>query len=120
MLVKAAVRRTWRRHDPEFKRQVIEACQEPGASVAAIALANGLNTNMLRKWVRDHQAESEPGQAEAKLDAESSALVQVAVAPSVPLGEIRVDVRRGGVAVQMAWPVDAVASLGQCLRELLR
>jgi hypothetical protein len=28
-------------------------------------------------------------------------------------------VRRGGTTVQMAWPVDAVASLGQCLRELL-
>ncbi len=52
MLVKAAVRRTRRRHDPEFKRQVIEACQEPGVSVAAIALANGQNTNMLRKSAR--------------------------------------------------------------------
>lgn len=119
MLVKAAARRTRRRHDPEFKAQVIAACLQPGVSVAAIALANGLNTNMLRKWVRDHHAESEPGLAEPKLGAESSALVQVAMAPNVPLAEIRVDVRRGGVAVQMAWPVDAVASLGPCLRELL-
>jgi len=33
--------------------------------------------------------------------------------------EIRVDVRRGGTTVQMAWPLEAAASLGQCLRELL-
>ncbi len=119
MLVKAAARRTRRRHDLEFKRQLIEACQEPGVSVAAIALANGLNTNMLRKWIRDHQVESAPGQAEPKLGVESSTLVSVAVVPKVTPGEIRIDVRRGVVTMQMAWPVDAVASLGPCLRELL-
>ena len=119
MVVKAAPRRTRRRHDPEFKEQVIAACLQPGVSVAAIALANGLNTNMLRKWVRDHRAESEPSQAVAELAAAPPAMVQLTVAPSVPPPEIRLDVRRGGTTIQMAWPVDAVASLGQCLRELL-
>lgn len=119
LVVKAAPRRTKRRHDPEFKEQVIAACLHPGVSVAAIALANGLNTNMLRKWVRDHRTESEPDQAKAELAAAPSAMVQLTVAPNVPPAEIRLDVRRGGTTVQMAWPVDAVASLGQCLRELL-
>jgi len=119
MVVKAAPRRTRRRHSPEFKEQVIAACLHPGVSVAAIALANGLNTNMLRKWVRDHRAESGPDQANAELAAAPSAMVQLTVAPSVPPAEIRLDVRRGGTTVQMAWPVDAVASLGHCLRELL-
>jgi len=119
MVVKAAPRRTRRRHSPEFKEQVIAACLHPGVSVAAIALANGLNTNMLRKWVRDHRVESGPDQANAELAAAPSAMVQLTVAPSAPPAEIRLDVRRGGTTVQMAWPVDAVASLGQCLRELL-
>ena len=119
MVVKAAPRRTRRRHDPEFKEQVIAACLHPGVSVAAIALANGLNTNMLRKWVRDHRAESEAGQVVTELAATSSAMVPLTVAPSEPPAEIRLDVRRGGTTVQMAWPVDAVASLGHCLRELL-
>jgi transposase len=119
MVVKAAPRRTRRRHDPEFKEQIIATCLHPGVSVAAIALANGLNTNMLRKWVRDHCAESEPDKAVAELAAAPSAMVQLTVAPNVPPAEIRLDVRRGGTTVQMAWPVDAVASLGQCLRELL-
>ena len=118
-VVKAAPRRTRRRHSPEFKEQVIAACFHPGVSVAAIALANGLNTNMLRKWVRDHRVESGPDQANAELAAAPSAMVQLTVAPSAPPAEIRLDVRRGGTTVQMAWPVDAVASLGQCLRELL-
>ena len=119
MVVKAAPRRTRRRHSPEFKEQVIAACLHPGVSVAAIALANGLNTNMLRKWVRDHRTESGPDPAKAELAAAPSAMVQLTVAPNVPPAEIRLDVRRGGTTVQMAWPVDAVASLGQCLRELL-
>ena len=51
--------------------------------------------------------------------ATKAAELSTSVAPSVPPAEIRLDVRRGGTTVQMAWPVDAVASLGQCLRELL-
>ena len=45
------------RYSLEFKREVIAACLEPGVSKAAIALANGLNANMLRRWV----VESSPG-----------------------------------------------------------
>lgn len=61
MVVKAAPRRARRRHSLEFKEEAIAACLHPGVSVAAIAPANGLNANMLRKWDRDHRAESEPG-----------------------------------------------------------
>jgi len=42
------------RHSPQFKQQVVAACAEPGAPVAGIALAHGLNANMLRKWIREH------------------------------------------------------------------
>jgi transposase-like protein len=35
----------------EFKAQVLAEHQQPGASVAAIALAHGLNVNLLRKCV---------------------------------------------------------------------
>lgn len=38
-------------HSAEFKAQVLAECQQPGASVAAIALAHGLNVNLLRKWL---------------------------------------------------------------------
>lgn len=40
-----------RTHGAEFKAQVIAECQQPGASVAAVALAHGLNVNLLRKWL---------------------------------------------------------------------
>ena len=37
------------------KKALVEACLQPGVSVAASALANGVNANLLRKWIRQHQ-----------------------------------------------------------------
>ena len=45
---KSLIRRT---HSPEFKAQVLVACQQPGASIAAVALAHGLNSNVVHKWL---------------------------------------------------------------------
>ena len=38
------------RYSDEFKRNVMAACKQPGISTAAVALANGLNANLLRRW----------------------------------------------------------------------
>ena len=43
-------RRTKRSHSEEFKESVVQACAQPGASVSGIALANGVNANLVRKW----------------------------------------------------------------------
>jgi transposase len=45
---------TRRRHDAAFKHELIERSLQPGASVSAIALENGINTNLLFKWRRMH------------------------------------------------------------------
>ena len=44
-----------RRYDPQAKRALIQACLEPDISLAGLALAHGVNANMLRKWVVKHQ-----------------------------------------------------------------
>lgn len=41
-----------RRHSAQFKREVLAACNEPGASIAGVALAFGLNANLVRQWRR--------------------------------------------------------------------
>jgi transposase len=47
-----------RSFDPMDKRRLIDACQQPGASLSGLALKAGVNANQLRKWVRLHlQAE---------------------------------------------------------------
>jgi transposase len=38
-----------RRFSADFKAQIVAACNQPGASVA---LANGLNANLVHKWRR--------------------------------------------------------------------
>ena len=45
-------RRTFSR---EYKREIIQECSIPGASVAAIALAHRINANQVRKWVVQHR-----------------------------------------------------------------
>lgn len=48
----------WRRYHPEeFKLAVIEACGEPGASVAGIAMFNGVNANQVRHRMRERGIE---------------------------------------------------------------
>lgn len=39
-----------RRHSAELKAKVLAACDEPGASVAAVAHAHDLNANLVHKW----------------------------------------------------------------------
>jgi transposase-like protein len=127
-VVNAGVRRARRRHDPEFKRQVIEACQQPGVSVAAIALANGLNANYLRRWVKEHRDQFGRHKISAPVVVAppSARLVPVTLqaadvaADVATLGEIRLDIRRGQTTVQLAWPVEHAAQLGVILKDLLR
>ena len=38
-----------RRHSAELKTNVLAACDEPGASISGVALAHGLNANLVRK-----------------------------------------------------------------------
>ncbi len=48
-------RRSWRYSD-ELRVRLIEACRKPGTPTAAAALANGLNANLLRRWVTQASA----------------------------------------------------------------
>lgn len=46
------VNRTGRRtYTPEYKRGVVQECNAPGVSVAGVALAHGINANLLRRWI---------------------------------------------------------------------
>ena len=46
--------RTRRLHDRAFKDELIAQSLVPGASVAAIAMKDGINANLLFKWRREH------------------------------------------------------------------
>jgi len=65
--IKWPAKRRRGRYSNEFKREVVKACQAPGVSTASVALANGINANLLRRWVaewgdggRRREEQSEP------------------------------------------------------------
>ncbi|NYT64232.1 transposase [Alcaligenaceae bacterium] len=47
-------RRQRRSHSPQFKAQLVDQCLD-GASLSAIAVDNGINPNLLRRWVLEHE-----------------------------------------------------------------
>jgi transposase-like protein len=49
------------------KDAVIAKCLAPGASLAAVALANGFNANLVRKWVRQWQARQGRPKSQAQM-----------------------------------------------------
>lgn len=113
-----------RRHHPEeFKQAVIEACCEPGASVAGIAMANGVNANQVRRWMRERGMEPPTRRvAMPVLEATPApAFVQLPIAPAMPtLGDIRIEVRRGNTAIMVEWPVQASGDCAVWLSDWLR
>lgn len=46
-----------RYYPPELKGQIVAECKVNGASVAGVALAHGINANIVHRWMRE-QAES--------------------------------------------------------------
>jgi transposase-like protein len=43
------------RHSAEFKTRAVMACRQAGASIAGIALANGVNANLVHRWIRERR-----------------------------------------------------------------
>jgi transposase len=68
-----------RQHERSFKAELVEQCLVPGASVAAIALAGGINANLLFKWRSEHLRSTRPTHTTSS----SAVLVPVHVAPDV-------------------------------------
>jgi transposase len=87
--------------------------------VASVALAHGLNANLLHKWIKAAKGE-ETRLAIVRPERNLAVPVRIAPVAAEPDKEIRLDIRRGGLAVQMAWPREEIEALGRLLEGLLR
>ena len=108
-----------RRHSREFKADVLAACSQPGASIAAIAMMHGLNTNLVHKWRRN----AARGMALPPLAAVMNEFIALPLStPSAPaaLPEIRIELRRGPTTVMVNWPMAGAGECAAWLREWLR
>ena len=122
-------RRRRRKHSAEFKAKVVSACRQPGVSIAAVALANRLNANLLRRWVvAAERAQAPATQIEmisaapvrARVDNRSFIPIQVESSAVAAARAITIELRRGATVVKVDWPVAAAADCAAWLRELLR
>lgn len=123
--IAAPGRRRRRRHSAEFKASVVRACLQPGVSIAAVALANGLNANMLRKWVIDTERAASASFEPALLPAPSAAdpspgFIALSLPAAATPADIRIEVQRAGTTISVTWPSSAASECATWLRELLR
>jgi transposase len=114
-----------RRHSDELKAKVVAACDVPGASISAVALAHGLNANLVRKWRSGRgfdlagtaitpapsKAPSRPGTATEFVAIEMSALPKSAThatsqPTTAPIDQalIQIELRRGALHLSVRWP----------------
>ena len=114
-------RRRRREHSAEFKAQVVAACSAPGVWSAAVAMARGLNPNLARRWVREAERCGGGALVKAANSAVPTAFVPVQLPPAqaVPT-DIRIELRRGPIAIGVSWPCTAASQCAAWMRELLR
>jgi transposase len=107
-----------------FKAEVIGACQQPGVSIAAVALARGLNANMLRDWVRKAERSGRPiaiRSTEPSVTMQGSeGFMSVSLPPSPTESAIRIEVRRNGRSVSIEWPASTARECALLLKELMK
>ena len=105
-----------RHYAQELKAQILAECAVAGASVAKVAMAHGINANIVHGWRKLRR--------EAGAVTVSEQFVPVAVAPVAPRSvderAIEVELRRGGITVKLSWPMSASMDLSSWMRELLR
>jgi transposase-like protein len=117
-------RRRRRTHSAHFKAEAVGACQQSGVSIAAVALARGLNAAMLHRWVKQAERSGRPiairTTAPSVAIEGSESFVPVALPSNPTEGTIRIEVRRKGRSISIEWPASAAHECALLLRELMK
>nr|WP_240043363.1 transposase [Pseudomonas ovata] len=94
-----------------FKTQVVQACEQPGVSVAAIAIRHGINAHVVRRWIplyRDQQTVARPAfiplKVEPKQKTEALAIIEL------PLGQ---------QTLTVTWPISDPEGCARFIRRLV-
>ena len=105
-----------RRYSPEVKAQILAECDAPGASVAKVAMAHGINANIVHGWRKLAREAWAPPVARQEF-------VPVTIAPAPPVAyerNVDVELRLGATTIKLSWPLSAAGDLTSWMRELLR
>jgi hypothetical protein len=99
-------------------------------SIASVALANGLNANMLRRWVVEVErvsAVAVGGRGAIAVSATTAGDLPAFVAVQMPAPaavlsppDIHIELSRGPTTIVMRWPASQAGACAAWLREMLR
>ena len=91
-------------YESQLKRQIVAESQVPGASVAGVALAHGINANIVHRWIREQAG---PGSAAPQGFVALTIQASASASASADAGktDIRIELRQGATLVSIAWPV---------------
>ena len=105
-------KRMRRNHTPVLKAQILQECAAPDSSGAKVAMAHGINANIVHGWRKQAREQG-------------AAPVFMPLAIEAPPGaddRLHVELRRGALTTTTttAWPLSAVGEMARWMRELLR
>jgi transposase len=117
-------RRRRRHHSELFKAEAVGACQQEGVSIAAVALARGVNASLLRRWVAEAEGSRTPiaiQRTVPEMAADSpDGFVPVPISANSTETAIRIKIRRRRAIVSIEWPASAARECALLLKELMR
>jgi transposase-like protein len=105
--------------------------------MASVALANGLNANVLRRWVNEHEtsksialatplatsfaAKPSDGKSAQPTPVPLPAFIPVELGhDSAPVQDITIELRTGAVLLNITWPVSAASQCAAWVAAVIR
>jgi transposase len=111
------IQRSRRRHSPEFKQGLVAQCQ-PGVSISAVALAHGVNANLLRRWINQFRSEQA---SRTVLVPPGLVAIHVDSPAATPATDaIEINIQKRGTQISIRWPGNQTHVFGQWLAGWLK
>ena len=105
-------------HSIEFKTELVAICRQPGISVSAVALAHGVNSNLVRRWIKQFPIDTKL--PVASVPAKFVPVQVESINTSSSDGDIQFDIQRGATRVNIRWPMSGAESCAQWLSVWLK
>lgn len=108
-----------RRHPKALKEQVLAECQQPGVSVASVALRHGLNQNLIYKW--RHQVSRKANDTFLRLPPPVALQAPMDSDIKGRSATVRMDVPMStGQMITVHWPLNQIERSTEWLKALMR
>jgi transposase len=88
-----------------------------------VALANGLNANLLRRWISESRLPAKPAIAKRTktlVVATQTQFIALELQSSGTLATIQIELQRAGTTVRVQWPLVCAGECAAWMREVLK